>query len=160
MLVIYLKGLDSLIWTSFTLSFFSVTCPRGLPRAGCKSVHHRGPAGSFTGTRHRPSEDSRHLLGWAQVSQTEENLFPCSDWKQCCWILVYCHYSVMGFHWSFALPSILVCYHLSQIFALLHLSSHWPALEDWEVLSKTLKGAPCTGCRNVGPLVAQNLVWN
>lgn len=68
MLVIYLRGLDCLTWTSFTLSFFSVTCPRGPPRAGCKFVRDSGPADPFTGTRHHSSEDSRHLT-WLSSSE-------------------------------------------------------------------------------------------
>lgn len=83
------------IWFS-TLSFSSVTWPRGPPRAGCKSSHD-GTTNSFTGIRHCSRENSRHLTWMSAHEPNGRKPLPELWWKGVLfeyWCMA-CRFSVM-----------------------------------------------------------------
>lgn len=95
-------------------------------------------------------------LRWAKWKEAPSP----ADWKWCC---VNAGIPAIIQRWENGTPPVtlscvLVCYCLAQIKVLFHPSA--VRLPSSLRSSRTLEGASWTCWRTVGPVVAQNLVWN
>lgn len=160
MLVMYLK----IWWLDFNFLQHSASSLSPGPEV------HLGQDASLPMTANHltPSQESDIALektpgiwpSWVQMSQMEENLFPSSDWMQRCLnigiLLLVMESGVSPIICSSQCLGLLP--FAPDLFCSMSLAIRLPSRTVRSSLNP--ERSTHAGCGNVGPLVAQNLVWN
>lgn len=157
----YSKGFDCMILTSFKPQSFPLSSGPDVHLEQDGSLEWERPIGLLCGNQTslaRLQVSDLVELRWAKWKEAPSPALTESDAVWMLGFLLLFSDEKMGLHPSVTLSCVLVCYHLAQIKVLFHPSAiRLPAsLRS----SRTLEGASWTCWRTVGPVVAQNLVWN